>query len=167
MKIYEIYKGINEVSNEVYSLVKSDYSDSRIIMNKFDEINYRPTPDQKVRVKPKGLWYGIGTSWIDWIRMEMPDWESDSVFILDIDESKMKIIRNYEQLIEFDEVYGVNENGLYREVDWSRVANDWGGIEIAPYIWKARMKIRWYYGWDVASGCIWGSGVIKNIQKIG
>ena len=27
-------------------------------------------------------------------------------------------------------------------------------------------RVGWYYSWDVASGCIWGSGVIKKIERI-
>jgi hypothetical protein len=160
---------LDEVSDDVYDLVKGEHSGSRIIMSKFEDISYRSTPDQPIGVKPRGLWYGIGPSWINWVRSEMPDWERDNVFVLDIDESKMKIIRTYDELIKFDEAYGVNDNrryGRYREIDWSRVANDWGGIEIAPYIYEARYDVFWHYGWDVASGCIWGDGVIKNIRRI-
>jgi hypothetical protein len=24
----------------------------------------------------------------------------------------------------------------------------------------------WYYGWDIASGCIWANGAIQNIEKL-
>jgi len=59
---------------------------------------------------------------------------------------------------------GFNRWSIY--IDWGRVAEDYSGIEIAPYLYEARMKHMWYYGWDVASGCIWGKGVVKNITKI-
>ena len=39
----------------------------------------------KGRNKPKGLWYGLGTSWIDWVRDEMPEWEYNGIEIFDID----------------------------------------------------------------------------------
>jgi len=35
------------------------------------------------------------------------------------------------------------------------VSKEYDGIEIAPYQWDARLSLIWYYGWDVASGCIW------------
>lgn len=98
----------------------------------------------------------------------MPEWESDNVFLLDINESRVKIIRTFDELMEFDKQYGVENERLmkWRNIDWGMVANDWGGIEIAPYINKARFGVSWYYGWDVASGCIWGNGVITNIERI-
>ena len=163
---------ISEVSDEGYKLIQKNYSESRLIMTKNDFIEFKPMSikDQEVRAKPKGLWYGVGTSWIDWVRSEMPEWEVDNVFKIDIDESKVKIIRNIEELIEFDEEYGLEFEkyvGLgWRNIDWAKVANDWGGIEISPYIYEARMDFNWYYGWDVASGCIWSDGIITKIEKI-
>lgn len=56
MKIGKIYDSvIMEVSDDVYGLVKSSYSNSRIIMTKNSNIVYNPTPNQEIRVKPKGL----------------------------------------------------------------------------------------------------------------
>lgn len=115
------------------------------------------------------VWYGIGSSWVDWVKSEMPDWETDNVFKIDINESNILIIRNYGEIIEFDRKYGVPYNfgyHKYTNIDWVRVANDYGGIEIAPYIYEARRTIEWYYTWDIASGCIWDDGVIRNIEKI-
>jgi hypothetical protein len=170
MKISEIYNKImTEVSSDVYNLVRSDYSDSRIIMSKDDEIRFTSISSdrQEVRTKPKGLWYGIGTSWINWVRSEMPEWEVENIFSIDINESGIKIIRGYDELLEFDNEYGVNES-FYRAIDWGRVSMDYDGIEIAPYINKARLdrKVSWYYGWDVASGCIWGDGIIRGIKRL-
>ena len=170
MKMGKIYnKVISELSDKQYNLVKTEYRDSRIIMSDDVEINYSPTPNQATGVKPKGLWYGIGTAWLDWVRSEMPEWESDNVFLLDIDESRVKVIRNFQELMEFDKEYGVESERYanWRSINWGRVSNDWGGVEIAPYIYKARYDVSWYYGWDIASGCIWGNGVIRGIKKIG
>ena len=155
---------LDEVSSDVYDLVKTKYSNSRIIMSKYDEISYKPEPNQPVRFKPKGLWYGIGSSWIDWVKGEMPEWEYDNVFVLDIDESRMKIIRTPEELIEFDKKYTGDEKGW--DIDWSMVARDFDGIEIAPHNYIYRADVDWYRTWDVSSGCIWGDGVIRDIKKI-
>ena len=43
-------------------------------------------------------------------------------------------------------------------IDWKKVASKYDGIEIVPYQPKARMNLLWYYGWDIASGCIWNLG---------
>lgn len=172
MKIGKIYnKVMTEVSSDVYNKLTSEYSDARIIMSHEDEIKFRATPNsaQEIRSKPRGLWYGIGSSWVDWVKSEMPDWETDNVFKIDINESNILIIRNYEEITEFDKEYGVPYRTSYKtytNIDWGKVANNYGGIEIAPYIYEARRTIEWYYTWDVASGCIWGDGVIKNVEKI-
>ena len=106
----------------------------------------------------------------------MPDWEDEHVFKIEVDESRMRVIRNYHELLGFDKEYGIEEDfgAKYgksigysqKNIDWRKVASDYGGIEIAPYIYKGRYDISWYYGWDVASGCIWGDGVIKGINRI-
>lgn len=45
------------------------------------------------------------------------------------------------------------------------VAKDYDGIEIAPYQESLRYDLEWYYGWDVASGCIWNFEGIR-LNKI-
>lgn len=51
-------------------------------------------------------------------------------------------------------------------IDWPKVAKRYGGIEITPYIYKARMTHLWYYGWDVASGCVWLASAVQNIKLL-
>ena len=53
-------------------------------------------------------------------------------------------------------------------IDWPRVASDYAGIEICPYLSSKRMDEDsfWYYGWDVASGCVWDSkGITDLVEK--
>jgi hypothetical protein len=165
MGINKTTRKFNEVLDNTYDMINSIYSDARIVMSKDDMIKFRPTPieNQEPRPKPCGLWYGIGPSWIDWVRSEMPDWEVDNVFKIDIDESKMLLIRNIEELAAFDKEYG-DDYSPWKNINWHKVASKYGGIEIAPYV--GRHKYFWYLGWDVASGCIWDDGVIMNIEKI-
>lgn len=162
---------ISEVSDDVYGMIGSN---DRVIMTRESELVFRSTPigNQKVSAKPRGLWYGIGSSWIDWVRSEMPNWETEHVFKIEVDESKMRVIRTYDELLAFDKEYSVKLNlgadylRKIGDIDWRRVASEYGGIEIAPYIYKARMSVNWYYGWDIASGCIWGDGIIRDIKRI-
>jgi hypothetical protein len=125
---------------------------------------------QKNDTKPKGLWYGIGTSWIDWIRSEMPNWERNHIFNINIDESKILKISNEEEIINFNEKYKTEKIPMFSLIiiNWEEVAKDYSGIEISPYLYKMRhdRRVFWYYGWDVASGCIWNKNAIKSIEKI-
>jgi hypothetical protein len=165
-------KVVNEVSKDVYDLINTKYSNSRIIMSHEPNISFREKTQQEKGYKPHGLWYGIGPSWVNFVRAEMPNRETEHVFKIDIDESKMKIIRNYDELLEFEKEYSTPIEGMhsfnnrYLYIDWERVARDYSGIEIAPYLYEARMKHMWYYGWDIASGCIWGNGVVRNFKRL-
>lgn len=49
-------------------------------------------------------------------------------------------------------------------VDWPRVASEYAGLVIAPYIYSRRLRYLWYYGWDCASGCIWNLEAIESFE---
>lgn len=48
------------------------------------------------------------------------------------------------------------------EIDWWTLYKNYHGIQLAPYQNALRYKWLWYYGWDVASACIWDIGVINS-----
>ena len=157
---------LKEISEEAYELLKTKYNDSRVIMSKEEQITFRDSPNQQNRRKPIGLWYGIGSSWVDWIRYNQPSWEKDFIHMVNVDLSKMKVIRNSTQLIEFHNEYFIKDEYGTNTIDWSKVAQKYSGIEIAPSIVKYYSELDWYYGWDVSSGCIWNSDAIKDIKKL-
>ena len=81
------------------------------------------------------------------------------------------------ELLKFSEKYGelekpdINFKGDKGRwaVDWNKVSRDYDGIEICPYIdidWSLKEYYKWYDFWDVASGCIWGKGAIKDITEV-
>ena len=37
---------------------------------------------------------------------------------------------------------------------------------ITPYQWELRFELDWYYGWDVASGCVWNLSVIESMEPV-
>ena len=115
--------------------------------------------------KPKGLWYACGNEWLSWLRYEMPDWIGNYVYSIDINEGSILNIRTYEELKEFDEAYGIKSEWT-NVIDWGKVAEEYDGIEICPYIHEARYSTDWYYGWDVASGCIWRPSAVQSIKLI-
>jgi hypothetical protein len=147
--IKEEYKKLNEVSNELHDLVKRNYSDKRITISKTPNIRFQDKKDKLFpSPKPNGLWYGIGSSWIDFIKSEdMKDWDYDRVFEITLDESKLLKITNINELDEFNKIYSIkSDNDFMRDykIDWELVGKSYSGIEIAPYIWKGRMKYMWY-----------------------
>lgn len=51
-------------------------------------------------------------------------------------------------------------------IKWDKVADDYGGIEICPWIEKRKYYL-WYNTFDVASGCIWNiNSIIKDTELI-
>lgn len=125
--------------------------------------------NQREVFKPIGLWYDIDNSWTEWCKGNMPDWTYKNHFELEIDESKILIIDTKEKLLDFDKQYSVSiskrVNGIC-VIDWVSVSNKYSGIEISPYRYDCRFGLFWYYGWDVASGCIWNFDCIHSINKI-
>lgn len=117
--------------------------------------------------KPSGLWYGIDYAWLEWC-------ESESfcsykyTYKLDVDESKLLILPTVDAILAFNAEYAAPAFYGWHTIDWPRVALKYGGIEIAPYQWDLRFnnRTRWYYGWDIASGCIWDASLVKSITKI-
>jgi hypothetical protein len=159
---------VNEVSDYMADLLTA-YRDIRVVMSHEAKINFRPTPIDKQNIgsKPKGFWYGFGDSWLQWVKGEMPHWERDHIHIVKINKNRVLRISSYDELVAFTDEYGSQTSGIdpnYVYIDWAKVAEKYAGIEINPYISKARMSMMWYYPWDVASGCIWGEDGIVSIE---
>ena len=148
----------------------------------YDRVFYSPTPFNSFRnekqdrgytqyEKPKGLWYSCGKAWKQFAQTNNFRIHSyNHKYLLEVNLSRMCLIRNEKELLEFSEKYGelVNE-GRRWAVDWSEVSRDCDGIEICPLPnleWDKKMYYRWFYDWDVASGCIWGNSAIKSITEI-
>lgn len=121
---------------------------------------------QTTRFKPNGVWYACGFDWLDWVLSDMPKWASPYIYNLKVDKSNFKIIRTSDELIEFSKEYVLGDYTHSTQVDWPRLAMSYNGIEICPYQWSLRMRLMWFYPWDVASGCIWNTITIKAVDEI-
>jgi len=126
--------------------------------------------------KPKGLWYQINDSWEEWCKYEMPQWlgpNSRGAYKvnIEIDKSNVLVIETLEQFDEFHETFCTdNPNTRYLKksnINWKRVCNLYDGIEISNYFYERRLddNCDWYYTWDIASGCIWNTYIIKVIGE--
>lgn len=147
--------------------------DDRIIMATKDlsQLNFPVKRGGFYIYKPKGLWYAIGTEWLDWVESEMPDWAGDKFYKIEI-TNKVLQIDDKEKFVEFNKRYveGNEEVSPRRRREgapnWPLLAMHYSGVEIAPYQYEFRYSHMWYYGWDVASGCIWDKSGIKSINRI-
>ena len=121
---------------------------------------------QKGGTKPNGLWYSVGDEWFQWLLYDMPEWIYDFVFEVEINDRNVLKINNTKTFRNFEKQYlTVDRGGGFMIPDWKSVANDYSGIEIAPYLSQFRQE-DWYYGWDVASGCIWNNKAVKKVSLI-
>jgi hypothetical protein len=128
--------------------------------------------------KPYGLWYSCNSAWYDWILLEhMREWLYKYIYKIYIykniqtdirnkDNRKLLLINNLKDFDIFNNRYKYKTTKNIRaQINWNKVSEDYGGIEICPYF-TTRRKYLWYMSWDVASGCIWNTSIIKNIDLI-
>jgi len=123
--------------------------------------------------KPRGLWYSVdgnGDGWQDWCQGS--DFNLHSFQYrnqLDVDFSAIKVIRTIRELDQFHKYFHATPPSHpvnFNHINWKLVIKNFDGIEIAPYLWSRRFTgdaSQWYYGWDVASGCIWRIRAIRSI----
>ena len=127
-------------------------------------------PEQEVGHKPHGLWYSIDSAWWDWCRSE--EWgevEQKRAFRLDIDTTDILFLTGGFAIDRFTREYGAEKYGVTNYgIDWPKVVARFKGIEIAPYCYTRRLAdhTRWYYGWDVASGCLWDHSALRGAELV-
>jgi len=123
---------------------------------------------QSFSKKPQGLWYSCGDDWVDWAKYEMPHWIEESNYLYEV-----VLGDDVLRITNADEFDWLQENFLRpgrfgdEVMDWKAIQDaGYSGIEICPYQSHARMSADWYYGWDVASGCIWDSRGIVEVKLL-
>lgn len=123
--------------------------------------------------KPAGLWVSVGAAWAEWCVAESFALESLK-FVTRVrlaDDANILTLADAADLDAFTDQYGVPDRTLAvartlcHDVDWMLVAADFDGIIIAPYCHERRHSLMWYYGWDVASGCIWNARAIAALES--
>lgn len=127
--------------------------------------------------KPDGLWVSVlgRHDWASWCRSEgfrATRRQAASRIHLRAD-AKVLRLSGADDLDAFTERYARDvqwgsRTWIDKVIPWDRVAEDWQGIIIAPYVWSRRLHDRteWYYGWDCASGCIWGAQAISEVELL-
>jgi len=124
--------------------------------------------------KPLGLWVSCAdfeNNWKDWCESEnfrLDDLVYENEIILSPD-ARILTLSGPAGLDAFTAQYGETAYLLgFSEtiIAWERVAEDYQGIIIAPYVYERRMELNWYYGWDCASGCIWDSGAVDAVKSV-
>ncbi len=118
--------------------------------------------------KPKGLWYGFGASWYNWVESEMPELFHSYQFLYQIklNKSRIKKLNNLEDINNFRNMYGESIfQGDYFQIRWENVSKKYDGIEIVNYK-RYVSRDYWYCCWDVSSGCVWNYNAVEKIDLI-
>jgi len=159
---------VKNTAKKYISLLPSISDNTRLILsdNALDKNNLIFNNYQPEGSKPFGLWYGMGSSWIKWCLTEMPHWLSKYVYAIELDTSQILMMNSEQDLLKFTGKF--YSEGYSSDINWATVAEQYNGIEINPYIWESRLSIktRWYYAWDVASGCVWNNASILDITLL-
>lgn len=125
--------------------------------------------------KPNGLWVSVlgRDDWSSWCRSEnFRQTRSQAAARIHLaDSARVLRVASEGELDAFTLRYGFDHHwGKWTDkvIDWGRVACDWQGLIIAPYIWSRRLHdlTDWYYTWDCASGCIWDAAAIERVEHV-
>jgi hypothetical protein len=137
---------------------------------------------QKIGAKPSGLWYecqdGSSTSWKEFCEFGLTGGANryDSSYNVILNDYEILFIPDEHHFDKFVEMYTTphpadpdGDKGFDPVIDWPKVAEHYAGIEICPYLSSKRNDddAFWYYGWDVASGCVWDQSGIKELVQAG
>jgi hypothetical protein len=127
--------------------------------------------EQSDTLKPNGIWYGCGTTWLDFIDTQMLEKRPTfgaQIWALKIDMSRVlpflseNAVERFTRRFRDEEKYVLTRQA---QPDWTLAAAKFDGIECCPYPvgdWEFKMKYMWYYGIDMSSGCIWNTKAITN-----
>lgn len=124
--------------------------------------------------KPRGLWVSVDgeDDWPAWCKAEQfRDTDKQNHYRVNLAETHgCLVLTTADEVFDFGVKYGKPTSEPYARgyIDWARVAREYNGLIIAPYQWPARLDERsfWYYGWDCASGCIWGAAAVQSIELL-
>lgn len=87
--------------------------------------------------------------------------------------NKILKLEKYEDFLEFYKIYKYenpdanNEYEGWEQINWKKVYMDYGGIELSDiFLEKVYASRKWWWGWDIPSGCVWNKDLIKTFELI-
>ena len=133
------------------------------------------TYEQGSRMKPNGLWYAKGNSWMEFVRTEIMIMAEDAkyVYAIGFDMDKVLSIKSGRQAERV--TYMFKDHELSRKAnisinDWDRITKiGKAGVEFIPYergYFSRDYSMAWYSGIDVPSGCIWDTSILTTKQVV-
>ncbi len=162
------------MNDAIQKIIDSGMLDGkRIFTTNWQYSRFKRPIKKPYEFKPIGLWYSIGSSWIEWCIGEEFGGIGKYVYEVELNtRSNILFLNTEDKVFEFGKKY--KKTGSYYDkfntvsIDWKKVKNDYDGIEINPYFYSLRLSFNliWYYGWDVPSGCLWKAITKKKINLL-
>jgi hypothetical protein len=131
--------------------------------------------------KPRGLWWGLGTGWLDHVAAHPVD-RSLRRFqrrpcvqeVLLRPGANILRLSNVDEIAAFTATFGrpvpFTERAQAprdRCIAWSEVARGFDGIEIVDLCIGRRPRLEWLdVDWCVPSGCVWNATAISELKRI-
>ena len=109
-------------------------------------------------LKPEGVWYALGGSWIRFCQGEMPAWLENSPYVYSLQIDRRHCARLIDEAGTEAFIETFSADAEHRQLDWPRLLSTrtlYTGLEVSSYLMEFRFKADWYYAWDTESGVMW------------
>jgi len=124
--------------------------DQKVFLSSEPWTTFKPTlqvkPDYAGQ-KPKGLWYGCGDSWIEWIKLNMPGSyleKANYLYEVKLGEEIIQISSD-DEFDNFQSKFGFPLGKRGPAINWKEIQEqEYNGIEICPHNWERREELDWY-----------------------
>lgn len=131
---------------------------------------------QSPGMKPCGFWISDGDAWAEWCSEAEFDERglAHCSRVTLVADANVLHIGTTAEFLDFTTRYAhaeLNDRVAVgvAYIDWPVVASTYDGIMITPYrndCHFLRPETFWYYGWDVASGCVWNLAAIDAVEPL-
>ena len=119
-------------------------------------------------LKPAGVWYTTGGTWLRYLTTDLEVWLEDAVYVweIEIDRTHVRVLNEESDTWRCVEGYGVGE-GVHATLDWAALARDgYSGVEIEQYHQDIRYEQGWYGAIDIESGVLWDEEAVRGAWPI-
>jgi len=164
--IWNIHQKVNITPDMRISASSTDWDEKEWVQ--YYKSKYWPNE------KPQGLWYALGSDWIDWLEGEMPTWSNKYNYVYEIHlTGNILKLKTKQDHIDFYNKYAEDtENSIRPKINWERVTSEYDGIEVmgkdfhndSVQDWDTEegKGLQWLYAWDVNGGVIWNTSAWKQ-----
>ena len=119
-------------------------------------------------LKPAGIWYATGGTWLRYLTTDLEPWLEDAVYVweVEIDRTRVRVLGEENDTWQCVSTYGVGE-GVDATLDWTALARDgYSGVEVTEYHQDIRYEQEWYLAIDIESGVVWDEDAVQGAWPI-